>query len=67
MSLFLTPNQEWASEKIIDHLNSNDIHAINEALNKLDTILYKSWAKSLTLNELREVFQDVMLEKNIKE
>ena len=66
MSLFLTPNQEWASEKIIDHLNGNDIHAINEALNKLDTILYKSWAKSLTLNELREVFQDVMLEKNIK-
>lgn len=66
MSLFLTPNQEWASENIIDHLGSNDILAINEALNKLDSILYKSWAKSLTLNELREVFQDVMLEKNIK-
>lgn len=77
MPLFLTPNQEWAAEQIIDRLERDDIdpkhritiddiRAMNEALNKLDTILYKSWAKLLTLDELRELFQDIMLEKNIK-
>lgn len=77
MPLFLTPNQEWAAEQIIDRMDRDDIdpknkitrkdiRAMNAALNKLDSILDQSWAKLLTLDELREVFEDVILEKNIK-
>lgn len=77
MPLFLTPNQEWAAEQIIDRMDRDDIdpknkitrkdiRAMNAALNKLDSILDQSWAKHLTLDELREVFEDIILEKNIK-
>jgi hypothetical protein len=77
MPLFLTPNQEWAAEQIIDRMDRDDIdpknkitrkdiRAMNAALNKLDSILDQSWAKLLTLDELREVFEDIILEKNIK-
>ena len=77
MPLFLTPNQEWAAVQIIDRMDRDDIdpknkitrkdiRAMNAALNKLDSILDQSWAKLLTLDELREVFEDIILEKNIK-
>ena len=77
MPLFLTHNQEWAAEQIIDRMDRDDIdpknkitrkdiRAMNAALNKLDSILDQSWAKLLTLDELREVFEDIILEKNIK-
>jgi hypothetical protein len=74
---FLTPNEEWAVEQIIglmdgkeikpEHkVTQEDLRIMSTALNKLDTILYKSWSKDLTLNQLRNVIQEVIGEKNIK-
>jgi hypothetical protein len=73
---FLTPNEVWAIEQIIvlmedkkvapEHkVTKKDIRSINGALNKLDTILYKSWSKDLTLNELRNVIREVIAERGI--
>jgi hypothetical protein len=71
----LTPNEEWARDEIVgmmsnphdekNRITTEDVMMISTALKKLDALMFKSWSKDLTLNELRNVLSEVidLLEK----
>lgn len=65
----LTPNEEWAKDVIMrmmgedvdpkDRITKKDLNRIKKALDDLDTILYKSWSKELSLEQLRNVMSNI--------
>ena len=50
-------NPEWVAQMMLDNLKPAERHQINCALRKLDKLLYKSWAKDMTLTELLEAVE----------
>lgn len=66
----LTPNEEWARDEIVgmmsnphdekNRITAEDVMMISAALEKLDALMFKSWSKDLTLNELRNVLNEVI-------
>jgi tetrahydromethanopterin S-methyltransferase subunit G len=67
----LTPNEEWAKEMIMYWLDKDadpkyriskrDFNRIKKSLDDLDGILYKSWSKLLSLQQLRNVMNDISI------
>lgn len=47
-------NTEWAAQRIADSYTKRQIIALRKQLKRLDEVLYKSWAKDLSITELRE-------------
>lgn len=47
-------NPEWAAQQMLEQLKPGERHNVAYALRKLDKILFKSWAKDMTLTELLE-------------
>lgn len=46
-------NTQWVAQTLLQ-LPAKERHTIVHALRKLDTCLYKSWAKDMSLNEIME-------------
>lgn len=49
-----TTNIEWAAQRIATDLTRDEVWVLQDALKQLDTVLYKGWAKDLTLSQLIE-------------
>lgn len=48
-------NAEWAAQMLVSNLPKSKVSEICRSLVDLDTILYKSWAKDMTLTEFLEM------------
>lgn len=47
-------NIEWAAQQIASQFTDKQFMELQACFAKLDESLYKSWAKDLTLNDLKE-------------
>lgn len=61
-----TDNYQWAAERMMMDLSDKQFVQVKNGLTMLDSILYKSWAKDLTLSELLSAVKDVRLCSGIK-
>jgi hypothetical protein len=50
-------NTEWVAQVMINDLKPSERHQIAWAIRKLNKILYKGWAKDMTLRELVEAVE----------
>lgn len=59
-----TNNLQWAAGRMMNELTDEEFEALHDSLHKLNVILYKSWAKELTLEELIIAVKDVNVCQN---
>lgn len=50
-------NPEWVAQMMLTNLKPAERRMINCALRKLDKLLFKGWAKDMTLSELLEAVE----------
>lgn len=50
-------NEEWAAKQLLENFTEKEVLKIKEVFKKMDDVLYKSWAKSMTFSELKEAIE----------
>lgn len=47
-------NQEWVTQQMLINMSKTELAQIKRAINRIHQVAYKSWAKTLPLNEISE-------------
>lgn len=50
-------NEQWVAQQILEHFPGKSLETLKSYFKKLDEAIYKSWAKDMTFNEIKQAIE----------